>query len=39
LARLTEMLSLWNLDETDNEIKYPELAYLARQIESSAATE
>ena len=28
---------LWNLDETDNEIKYPELAYLARQIESSAA--
>jgi hypothetical protein len=39
LARLTEMLSLWNLDETDNEIKYPELAYLARQIESSAVTE
>ncbi|WP_157681557.1 methyl-accepting chemotaxis sensory transducer [Mycobacterium sp. JS623] len=39
LARLMEMLLLWNLDETDNEIKYPELAYLARQIESSAATE
>jgi hypothetical protein len=39
LARLTEMLLLWNLDETDNEIKYPELAYLARQIELSAAAE
>ncbi|WP_210086954.1 hypothetical protein [Mycobacterium sp. OAE908] len=39
LARLMEMLLLWNLDETDNEIKYPELAYLARQIELSAATE
>lgn len=39
LARLMEMLLLWNLDETDNEIKYPELAYLARQIESSAAAE
>jgi hypothetical protein len=33
LARLTELLLLWRLDEHDADIKYPEIAYLARQIE------
>jgi hypothetical protein len=37
LARLMEILLMWSLDDTDGaHVKYPEIAYLAIQIEDSA---